>query len=80
VMIEQPVINTVVNQPYYQSVSVSFDTKSSGPELVEFMAAAQGQTKFTAFKAASLEVAKNDPTQMAGKFTVERWFAPKEAR
>jgi len=80
VMIEQPVINTVVNQPYYQSVSVSFDTKSSGPELVKFMAAAQGQTKFTAFKAVSLEVAKNDPTQMAGKFTAERWFAPKEAR
>jgi hypothetical protein len=77
VMIEQPQINTVVNKPHYQSVSVVFETKSSGPELVDFLRDAQGPTKFTVFTTSTIEVAKNDPTQMQGRFTAERWFAPK---
>jgi hypothetical protein len=77
VMLELPQVNSVLSKPHYQSVSVVFETKSSGPQLVDFMKAAQGPSKFTVFTIGSIEVAKNDPTQMQGKFTAERWFAPK---
>jgi len=78
VMVDQPSIGIVQStNKNYQSVNVKFETKSSGSELVEFLRAAQGPTKFTVFTLATIEVAKNDPTQMQGKFTVERWFAPK---
>ena len=77
VMIEQPTINTVQSKPHYQSVSVVFETKSSGPELVNFLKDTQGPSKFIVFTNATIEVAKNDPTQMQGRFTAEHWFAPK---
>jgi hypothetical protein len=58
-------------------VSVQFVTKSSGPELVEFMRDAQKPDKFVVFTSAIIEVAKNEETKMQGRFTAERWFAPK---
>ena len=77
VMIEQPQVNSVVSKPYYQSVSVAFETKSNHMQLVDFLRAAQDPAKFIVFASATIEVSKSDPTLMQGKFTVERWFAPK---
>jgi hypothetical protein len=78
VMIEEPGFGLVQsNKPHYQSVSVQFTAKGSGPDLTNFMKAAQTPDKFVVFTSATIEVAKNEETKMQGKFNAERWFAPK---
>jgi hypothetical protein len=78
VMIDQPSLGMVdSSKPHYQAVRVGFETKSNWPDLVDFLHTAQNPDKFIVFTSVTIEVAKNDPSQMHGKFNAERWFAPK---
>jgi len=76
VQIENPQIGPVENTPSHQSVSATFETKSSWEPLVHFLYDMQRPESFYVFENVSLMVDANDPTVMEGRFKIAKWFAP----
>lgn len=74
VQIEDPQIGAVETTPSHQSVSATFQTKSSWEPLVHFLYDAQQPTAFIVFEQVNLMVDGNDPTVMNGRFKIAKWF------
>ena len=76
VQVENPQIGATATTPAHQSVSATFETKSSWEPLVHFLYDAQKPESFTVFENVNLMVDASDPTVMQGRFTIAKWFAP----
>jgi hypothetical protein len=76
VLIQNPAIGSGETTPNHQAVFASIETKSPWPPLVHFLYDVQQPDAFIVFENASLAVDSSDPTMMAGKFKIARWFAP----
>jgi Tfp pilus assembly protein PilO len=76
VQIENPAIGTLQKAPFYRSVPVTLDTKSSWKALIEFLHAMQSPERFIVFETANVQIDANDQTKMHGKFKVSRWYLP----
>ncbi len=58
----------------YQAVSVSFTVKGRWQELVNFLYDVQSPTSFLVFEKATLQLDKEDKTQVSGTFKLAQWF------
>jgi hypothetical protein len=76
VLIQNPAIGSGETTPNHQTVFASIETKSPWPPLVHFLYDVQQPDAFIVFENANLAVDSSDPTVMAGKFKIARWFAP----
>ena len=76
VLIQNPAIGSGETTPNHQTVFASIETKSPWPPLVHFLYDVQQPDAFIVFENANLAVDSSDPTMMAGKFKIARWFAP----
>ncbi len=76
IVIESPDLGTAASQPTYTSVTVKFETKSKWEDLVGFLEDLQAPDRFIVFEHADLSTDPTDKTQMRGKFTVAKWYAP----
>jgi hypothetical protein len=76
VLIQNPAIGSGETTPNHQTVFASIETKSPWPPLVHFLYDVQQPDAFIVFEDANLAVDSSDPTVMAGKFKIARWFAP----
>ncbi len=76
VQVENPQIGPVESTPSHQSVSATFETKSSWEPLVHFLYDSQKPESFTVFENVNLIVNATDPTVMEGRFKIAKWFAP----
>ena len=76
VQVDNPQIGAVETTPSHQSVSATFETKSSWESLVHFFYDAQRPEAFTALEMVNLMVDPTDPTVMRGRFKIAKWFAP----
>jgi Tfp pilus assembly protein PilO len=59
----------------YQAVSVSFTLKGKWQDLVNFLYDVQSPTNFLVFEKATLQLDKEDKTQVSGTFRLAKWFA-----
>lgn len=59
----------------YQAVSVSFTVKGKWQDLVNFLYDVQTPSNFLVFEKASLQLDKDDKTQVSGNFKLAKWFA-----
>ncbi len=76
VTIENPAIANPEKAPQYRASPVNFETKSSWPALIKFLAAVQQPERFVVFDSANIQIETSDPTLIRGKFRVSRWYAP----
>jgi hypothetical protein len=60
-----------------QSVSLTFNAKGKWENMVDFFYDLQSPTNFIVFSKALIRVDKEDKTQIAGTFTVAKWYAAK---
>lgn len=63
-------------KPSFQPVGVSFKVKGKWEDLVDFLYDVQTPTNFLVFEKASLELDKDDKTQVSASLNVAKWFAP----
>lgn len=59
----------------FQAVSVSFTVKGKWQDLVNFLYDVQTPTNFLVFEKATLQLDKEDKTQVSGTFKLAKWFA-----
>ncbi len=64
-----------VGKGSYQAFSVSFTVKGKWEDLVGFLYDAQTPTNFLVFEKATLQLDKEDKTQVAGNFKLAKWYA-----
>lgn len=69
-------IGTPSRKENYTSVPVTVETKSTWKALVNFLADLQAPEKFIVIENAHLNVDSADKTQMQGRFTIAKWYAP----
>ncbi len=77
VTIENPQIRPAMRRPDQTAVSLEIDVRSSWQSLVGFLGGLQKPGLFVVLEKVNLKVDAKDPTQMAGRFTVAKWYAPK---
>lgn len=63
------------SKPVYQAVGVSFTVKGKWADMVNFLYDVQTPTNFLIFEKATLQLDKDDKTQVSGTFKVAKWFA-----
>lgn len=71
-----PAIGQPAKAPFYQSVSVTIETRSSWASLINFLQALQGPEQFIVLENASVQIDAGDASSMRGRFKVSRWYAP----
>ena len=76
VTMENPVIGVLERDPAHRGVPVSFETKSSWPSLIKFLAEIQQPEQFIVFDTANIQIEPTDPTMIRGQFRMSRWYAP----
>jgi hypothetical protein len=59
----------------YQAVSVTFTVKGKWDNIVNFLYDVQTPTNFLVFEKATLQLDKEDKTQVSGTFKLAKWFA-----
>ncbi|MEQ1862741.1 MAG: hypothetical protein ABMA13_22705 [Chthoniobacteraceae bacterium] len=59
----------------YQAVSVSFNVKGKWEDLVNFLYDVQTPVNFLVFEKATLQLDKEDKSQVSGSFKLAKWFA-----
>jgi len=59
-----------------QPVSVTFTVKGKWEDIVNFLYDVQTPTNFLVFEKATLQLDKDDKTQVSGTFKLAKWFAP----
>jgi hypothetical protein len=77
VTIENPQIRPATRRPEATVVSLEIEVRSPWKSLVGFLGDLQKPGLFVVLEKTSLKVDAKDQTQMAGKFTVAKWYAPK---
>lgn len=59
----------------FQAVSVTFTVKGKWDSLVNFLQDVQTPTNFLVFEKATLQLDKDDKSQVSGTFKLAKWFA-----
>jgi hypothetical protein len=77
VTVENPQLRPATRRPDSTVVSLEVDVRSPWKELVAFLGELQKPGLFVVLEKANLKVDAKDQTQMAGKFTIAKWYAPK---
>lgn len=67
---------TIQRRPHYTSVPVSIELKAPASAMRDFLFEMQSPDRFIVFETANLQFDSEDKTQMSGKFTIAKWFAP----
>jgi len=62
-------------KPAYQATSVTFTVKGKWADMVNFLFDVQTPTNFLIFEKATLQLDKDDKTQVSGTFKVAKWYA-----
>lgn len=73
---ETLVIGTPSKKQYYTSVPITVETKSTWKALVNFLSELQTPEKFIVLESTNLKVNSADKTQMQGRLTIAKWYAP----
>lgn len=77
VAIENPQIKPAARRPEVTAVALEIEVRSPWKSLVSFLGDLQKPGLFVVLEKANLKVDAKDQTQMAGRFTVAKWYAPK---
>ncbi len=77
VTIENPQIKPAARRADYTTVALEIDVRSPWKALVGFLGDLQKPGLFVVLEKTNLKVDAKDQTQMAGRFTVAKWYAPK---
>ena len=77
VTIENPQIRPATRRIETTVVSLELEVRSPWKALVGFLGELQKPGLFVVLEKTNLKVDAKDQTQMAGKFTVAKWYAPK---
>lgn len=70
-------LGSPMNKDHYTSVHVVVETRSTWDALINFLTELQGRDKFIVVESADLQKYSSDATQMQGKLTIAKWYAPK---
>lgn len=71
-----PALGSLDQSPVRKAISVSFETKSPWPALIEFLHELQQPDRFLVLEKAGLEIDPGDATQIRGTFKASRWYKP----
>lgn len=77
VTVENPQLRPAARRPDTTVVSLEVEVRSPWKELIGFLGELQKPGLFIVLEKANLKVDAKDQTQMAGKFTIAKWYAPK---
>lgn len=66
--------NKAGGKPAFQAVGVSFTIKGKWADIVSFLYDVQTPTNFLVFEKATLQLDKDDKTQVSGTFKLAKWF------
>lgn len=76
IALENQAFGNLAKTPFYQSIPVNLETKSSWEALIAFLHELQQPGKFIVFENVDIQIEPSDPTKMRGKFRIANWFAP----
>jgi len=76
VTVENPQLKAASRRAEATVVSLEIDVRSSWKSLIAFLAELQKPGLFVVLEKTNLKVDAKDQTQMAGHFTVAKWYAP----
>jgi len=76
VLLDNPGLGVLDKKPFYKSVPVNIETKSSWPQLIAFLRSIQQPDQFLVLEKANVQIDSGDPSAIRGKFTVSRWYLP----
>lgn len=62
-------------KPAFQAVSVTFTVKGKWGDMVNFLYDVQTPSNFLIFEKVTLQLDKDDKTQVSGNFKVAKWYA-----
>jgi hypothetical protein len=74
---DSPVIKVPARRPEYIAASVDVEVTSPWKALVGFVSEMQKPDQFVVLEKANFKIDSKDQTQMRGKFTIAKWYAPK---
>lgn len=77
VTVENPQLKPATRRPESTVVSLEVDVRSPWKSLIGFLGDLQKPGLFVVLEKGNLKVDAKDQTQMAGHFTVAKWYAPK---
>lgn len=77
VKLENTAIRVPGRRPEATAISIEVDSKSSWKSLIALLNELQQPEQFIVIEKANLKKDNVDETQMSGKFTIAKWYAPK---
>jgi hypothetical protein len=77
VTVENPQLRPATRRPDSTVASLEVEVRSSWKSLIVFLGELQKPGLFILLEKAKFKVDAKDQTQMAGEFTVAKWYAPK---
>ena len=77
ITLDKTAINVAGRRPGTTAISIEVDSKSSWKSLIAFLNELQQPEQFIVIEKANLKKDSADETQMSGKFTIAKWYAPK---
>jgi hypothetical protein len=77
VTVENPQLKPPVSRPDCMAVTVDLEVRSSWKSLIVFLIDLQKPGQFIALERMNLKIDAKDQTQMSGRFTVAKWYAPR---
>lgn len=77
VTVENPQLKATARRSESTVVSLDVEVRSPWKSLIGFLGELQKPGAFIVLEKANLKVDAKDQTQMAGKFTIAKWYAPK---
>jgi len=75
VLLENPELGSVEQQPRCQAVSVQLTAKASWAGVVNFMHGLQSPDKFIVFDSATFQVDPSNAKQMSCRLKIAKWYA-----
>ena len=76
IALDNQAFGNLTKTPFYQSLPVDLETKSSWEALIAFLHELQQPEKFVVFEKVDIQIEPSDPSKMRGKFRIANWFAP----